>query len=79
MNFKQHDQEHVAKSWQRIKLMLKNCPTHGMSLWMIVQNPYAGLNFVSRSLLDSIAGVMFMGITLEEATDLLDNINTNYF
>ena len=24
MNFKQHEQEHVAQSWERIKLMIKN-------------------------------------------------------
>ena len=39
---------------------------------------YAGLNFVSRNLLDSAAGGTFMEITLGEATKLLDNIMTNY-
>ena len=37
MNFKQLDQEHVAQSWERVKLMIRNCPTHGLSLWMIIQ------------------------------------------
>jgi hypothetical protein len=36
MNFKQLEQEHVAQSWERMKLMIKNCPTHGLSLWMII-------------------------------------------
>ena len=35
---------------------------------------YAGLNFASRNLLDSVAGGTFMEITLGEATKLLDNI-----
>jgi hypothetical protein len=78
MNFKQLEQEHVARAWERMKLMIKNCPTHGLSLWMIIQNFYAGLNFVSRNLLDSTAGGTFMEITLGEATKLLDNIMTNY-
>ena len=39
---------------------------------------YAGLNFVSRNLLDSAAGGTFMEITLGEATKLLDNIMVNY-
>ena len=39
---------------------------------------YAGLNFVSRNLLDSAAGGTFMEITLGEATKLLDNIMANY-
>ena len=69
MNFKQQDQEHVAEAWERMKLMIRNCPTHGLNMWMIIQNFYAGLNFVSRNLLDSAAGA---------ATKLLDNIMTNY-
>ena len=39
---------------------------------------YAGLNFVSRNLLDSAAGDTCMEITLGEATKLLDNIMANY-
>ena len=45
---------------------------------MIIQKIYAGLNFVSRNLLDSTAGGTFMEITLGEATKLLDNIMGNY-
>ena len=78
MNFKQLDHEHVAQSWERMKLMLRNCHTHGLNLWMILQNFYAGLNFASRNLLDSAAGGTFMEITLGEATKLLDNIMVNY-
>ena len=74
MNFKQLDHEHVAQSWERMKLMIRNCPTHGLNLWMIIQHFYAGLNFASRNLLDSAAGGTFMEITLGEATKLLDNI-----
>ena len=78
MNFKQLEREHVAQSWERMKMMLRNCPTHGLNLWMIIQIFYAGLNFVSRNLLDSAAGGTFMEITLGEATKLLDNIMENY-
>src|SRR4051812_24769511 len=59
-------------------MMLRNCPTHGLNPWMIIQNFYAGLNFVSRNLLDSATGGTFMEITLGEATKLLDNIMANY-
>ena len=38
----------------------------------------AGLNFVSRNILDSAVGGTFMEITLGEATKLLDNIMANY-
>ena len=78
MNFKQLEHEHVAQAWEIMKLMIRNCPTHGLSLWMIIQNIYAGLNFVSRNLLDSAAGGTFMKITLGEATKFHDNIMSNY-
>ena len=58
--------------------MIRNCPTHGLNLWMIIQIFYAGLNFASRNILDSAAGGTFMEITLGEATKLLDNIMVNY-
>ena len=45
MNFKQLDHEHVTQSWERLKLIIRNCPTHGLNLWMIIQNFYVGLNF----------------------------------
>ncbi len=78
MNFKQLDHDHVAQSWERMKLMIRNCPAHGLSLWMIIQIFYAGLNFASRNILDSAAGETFMEIMLGEATKLLDNTMTNY-
>ena len=78
MNFKQLEHEHVAQSWERMKMMLRNCPTHGLNLWMIIQIFYEGLNFVSRTLLDSTTGGTFMEITLGEVTKLLDNIMANY-
>jgi hypothetical protein len=68
MKFRQFDNEHVAQAWERMKSMLKNCPTHGLTTWMIVQTFYAGLNFSSRNLLDSAAGGTFMSLTLGAAT-----------
>ena len=58
--------------------MIHNCPTHGLNLWMIIQNFYARLNCTSRNLLDSAAGGTFMEITLGDATKLLDNIMAIY-
>src|SRR4051812_13012175 len=78
MKFKQLDNEHVAQAWERMKSLVKNCPTHGLIAWMIIQIFYVGLNFSSRNLLDSAAGGTFMGITLGAATKLLDNMMVNY-
>ena len=78
MNFRQNDNEHVSQAWERMKAMVKNCPTHGLSTWMVVQTFYAGLNFSSRNLLDSAAGGTFMNLTLGAANKLLDDLMTNY-
>ena len=61
-----------------MKLMIRNCATHGLNLWMIIQKNSAGLNLASRNLLDSAAGGTFMEITFGEANKLLDNIMENY-
>src|SRR4051812_29197555 len=61
-----------------MKTLVKNCPTHGLTTWMVIQTFYAGLNFTSRNLLDSAAGGTFMSNTLGAATNLLDEMMLNY-
>ena len=78
MNFKKLDHEHVAQSRERMKFMIRTCPTHGLNLWMIIQIFYASISFASSNLLDSATGGTFMEITLGETTKLLDNIMVNY-
>jgi len=78
MNFRQLDNEHVAQAWERMKTIVKNCPTHGLTTWVVIQNFYAGLNFSSRNLLDSATGGTFMSVTLSAATKLLDDMMANY-
>ena len=61
-----------------MKSHVKNCPTHGLTTWMVIQTFYAGLNFTSRNLLDSAAGGTFMSINLGAATKLLYDMMANY-
>ena len=51
MNFRKLDNEHVSQAWERMKSLVKNCPTHGLTTWMVIQTFYAGLNFTLRNLL----------------------------
>ena len=44
MNFMQLDNEHVSQAWERMKSLVKNNPTHGLTTWKVIQNFYAGLN-----------------------------------
>ena len=78
MNFRQLDNEHVAQAWENMKTLVKNCPTHGLTTWMVIQTFYAGLNFTSRNLLYSAARGTFMPTTLGAATKLLDEMIINY-
>src|SRR4051812_20484386 len=78
MNCRKMDNEHVAQAWEHMKSLVKNCPTHGLITWMVIQTFYAGLNFTSRNLLDSAAGGTFMSTTLGDATKLLDEMMLNY-
>src|SRR3954468_23873444 len=78
MNFKQLDNEHVAQAWERMKSLVKKCPTHGLTTWMFIQTFYAVLNFTSRNLSDSAAGGTFMSTTLSATTKLLDEMMLNY-
>src|SRR3954465_4168708 len=77
MNFRQLDNEHVAQTWEHMKSLVKNFPTHGLTTWMVIQTFYAGLNFTSWNLLHSAAGGTFMSTTLGAATKLLDEMMTN--
>src|SRR4051812_12729585 len=78
MNFRQLDNEHIAQAWEHMKTLVKNCPTHGLTTWMVIHIFYAGLNFTSQNLLDSATGGTFMPTTLGAATNLLDEIMLNY-
>src|SRR3954466_11174383 len=78
MNFRQLDNEHVAQAWERMKNIVKNCPTHGLTSWMVIQTFYAVLNFTLRNMLDSATGGTFMSTTLGAATKLLDEMMLNY-
>jgi hypothetical protein len=75
MKFKQFDNEHVAQAWERMKSLIKNCPTYGLTTWMIIQTFYAGLNFSLRNLLDSAAGGTFISIILVENGSLVQHQN----
>src|SRR3954468_23730590 len=78
MNFKQLDNEHVAQAWERMKSLVKKCPTHGLTNWMVIQTFYARLNFTLWNLLDSAAEGTFRSTTLSVATKLLDDMMKNY-
>ena len=77
MNFNQLDHEHVAQSWERMKLTIRNCPTHG-KVMDDHTNFLCQIEFCIQKYFRFCQGGSFMEITLGEATKLLDNIMANY-
>jgi hypothetical protein len=40
LSSKQDDNEHVATSWERLKIMLRTCPSHGVNEWIVFHSFY---------------------------------------
>ena len=78
LSFKQNDNEHVATAWERIKTMLRTCPSHGVTERIVLHSFYNGLTIMSRSMLDSAAGGAFMSKTVSEAKAILESMLQNY-
>ena len=78
LSFKQNDNEHVETAWERVKSMLRSCPSHGVNEWTILHSFYNGLNIMSRSILDSAAGGAFMSKTVVEAKAILESMLNNH-
>jgi hypothetical protein len=77
LSFRQNENEHVVMAWERIKHMLRTCPSHGVNEWTILHSFYNSLNYMSRNILDSAAGA-FMSKTIVEAKAILESILQNY-
>ena len=78
LSFRKNENEHVAMAWDRIKLMLRTCPSHGVNEWTLLHSFYNGLNYMSRNILDSAAGGDFMSKTIVESKNILESILQNY-
>jgi hypothetical protein len=76
LSFKQNDNEHVATAWERLKIMIRTCPSYGVNELTVLHYFYNGLNYMSRSMLDS-AGEAFMNKTINEAKAILENMLQN--
>ncbi|KAJ9546485.1 LOW QUALITY PROTEIN: hypothetical protein OSB04_019028 [Centaurea solstitialis] len=72
--FKQREEETITEAWERFKRMLNLCPCHGLSKSEQVQTFYSGLDYISRSTLDSSAGGVFMYKTPVQGYQMLEDM-----
>ncbi|KAJ4720877.1 DNA-directed DNA polymerase [Melia azedarach] len=77
--FTQFDMESLYEAWERYKEMRRRCPHHGLPKWLQVQTFYNGLGASTRTLVDAEAGGALMGKSIDEAYDLLEEMDANAF
>ncbi|XP_061362211.1 uncharacterized protein LOC133305960 [Gastrolobium bilobum] len=77
-NFMQKDGETLVDVWERYKLLLKQCPNHGLPSWAVLQTFYNGLSTQNRALANSAANGLFMSMSFNQAHELLEQMTQNY-
>jgi hypothetical protein len=56
LSFRQSDSEHVATAWERLKVMLRTCTSHGVET--VLHSFYNGLNYMFRIFLNLLQEVL---------------------
>ncbi|XP_026416486.1 uncharacterized protein LOC113311916 [Papaver somniferum] len=63
--------------WERYKKLLSSCPHHHISEQLIVQYFYDGMLQSERNIIDAASGGAFTNKTIDEATELIENMAAN--
>ena len=61
-----------------MKEALRNCPNHGMEVWLILRMFYNGPHHMSKTMLDTGAGATIMVKSMEDVKKLLDDMQENH-
>ncbi|GAU38093.1 hypothetical protein TSUD_318870 [Trifolium subterraneum] len=78
-NFEQGDSESLYDAWERFKLCLKKCPTHGLDNHAQMQHFTQGLRAQTRMLLDASAGGSLKNKDESEARELVEAMTQNEY
>jgi len=76
-NFKQSSLESILEAWERLQEYIRACPHHGMEDWLVLHNFYKGLMAMSKGHVDAAAGGVFLSLTINEATALIEKMVAN--
>ena len=77
LSFRQHPDEHLYAAWERYKMLMKQCPNHGVDKWVVVQIFCTRLNPQSKAMVDSMTNGGYRNIPVNEVIRLLDQLSTN--
>ncbi|GAU51742.1 hypothetical protein TSUD_415390, partial [Trifolium subterraneum] len=78
-NSEQGDSESLYDAWERFKLCLKKCPTHGLDSHAQMQHFTQGLRAHTRMLLDASAGGSLKNKDESEARELVEAMAQNEY
>ena len=77
LSFRQHDDETLYAAWERYKMLMKQCPNHGVDKWVIVQIFCTRLNPQSKAMVDSMTNGGYRNVPVNEVFRLLDQLSAN--
>ena len=70
--FRQGADESFCETWERFKMILRNCPNHGFEDIAQLNIFINGLKYVMKMLLDAAAGDTMMTLDAEQATRIIN-------
>ena len=76
--FSQEEDETLSEAWERFKELIRSCPHHGFSQWLVVQSFYDGLAPSSRANLDSGAGGQLKKLPVDQVEGVIEEVAKNY-
>jgi hypothetical protein len=74
-NFKSLPQEGLYESYSIFREILRNCPHHDFSPWLIIHTFYVGVSLENRDLLDLLTDGSFTEYGVDKAWNLLETIH----
>ena len=76
-SFNQHQGESLCKVWERFKLLIASCPTHGTPLYQLITIFYPALDTTKRATIKNYIGLKFVTMDPLEAWAQLDEVTSH--
>ena len=77
LSFKQYPDEHLYAAWERYRMLMKQCPNHGVDKWVILQIFCNRINPQSKAMLDSMTNGGYRHVPVNDMFRLLDQLAAN--
>ena len=75
--FRQFKGENLAEACERFHELLRRCPHHRLTKWMLVHTFYNSLSDSARTFIDASAESALMKKTRDQAYEILEDTTTN--